>query len=463
MALMPLTDALFLLAEFREKPMHVGGLQLFTPPEGAGPDFAGELYHRVVREADQVAPLFCKYPARALGGIGPWTWELDPKLDLEYHVRHSALPHPGRVRELLALVSRLHGTLLDRNRPLWEAHVIEGLADGRMALYTKIHHALLDGVSAMRLLAKALSTDPDERDLPAPWSLRRERTSRPGTGGGGIHPGMLARGVLTGGRVAAEASLAALRSTLRSLEDQAARMPFQAPRTIFNVPITGARRFAADAYEMARVRHVAQATGGTVNDVILAMCAGALRRYLLDQDALPEQPLVAAVPVSLRTADDAREGGNAVGIALCNLGTNLAAAEDRLALIQRSMGEAKGRLKDLHPASVLALSALSFAPLPLAMTPLYRLEPLRRPPFNVLISNVPGPTEPLYWNGARLDGIYPVSIPFDGLALNITVTSYAGSLEFGLVGCRRSVPQLQRMLGHLETSLEELEGLTGRG
>jgi hypothetical protein len=136
-------------------------------------------------------------------------------------------------------------------------------------------------------------------------------------------------------------------------------------------------------------------------------------------------------------------------------------AEQGLDMIQRSMQETKSRLRGLHPLSVLALSALSFGPLPLAMTPLYRLEPLRRPPFNVLISNVPGPPETLYWNGARLDGVYPVSIPFDGLALNITVTSYASSLGFGLVGCRRSVPQLQRMLGHLETSLEELEKLAG--
>jgi diacylglycerol O-acyltransferase / wax synthase len=150
MAVVSPLDAMFLLMEAREKPAHVGGMQLFQAPEAAPPDFLSRMYEDAIGSPGEVRSLFTKRPHRA-GGFGPWTWQPDDKFDLEYHVRHSALPHPGRIRELLALVSRLHGSLLDRNRPLWEAHLIEGVEDGRFALYSKVHHALLDGASAMRL------------------------------------------------------------------------------------------------------------------------------------------------------------------------------------------------------------------------------------------------------------------------------------------------------------------------
>ena len=165
MNVMPITDSLFLEAELRDRPLHVGGLHLYRPPADAGPDVVGDTYREALA-GGEVMPRLRRRPVR-LAGLGPWGWEEDTDLDLEYHVRHSALPHPGRVRELLALVSRLHGTLLDRSRPLWEAHLIEGLSDGRFAVYTKIHHSLVDGVSAMHMLQNALSEDPDQRGSPA--------------------------------------------------------------------------------------------------------------------------------------------------------------------------------------------------------------------------------------------------------------------------------------------------------
>src|SRR3954469_8515593 len=168
MALMPLADTMFLLPESREQPMHVGSLQLFTPLPGSGPDYLTQLYFDALRATD-IAKAFRQRPHRSLTTLGQWTWVEDQDLDLEHHIRHSALPPPGRVRELLALVSRLHGTLLDRSRPLWEAHLIEGLADGRFAVYTKMHHAVMDGVAAAKLLERSLTDDPDRRDLPAPW------------------------------------------------------------------------------------------------------------------------------------------------------------------------------------------------------------------------------------------------------------------------------------------------------
>jgi diacylglycerol O-acyltransferase / wax synthase len=457
MSAMPLTDAIFLLAETREQPIHVGGLHLYRKPPDAEPDHVAALYRSLLDYEGELVRRLQRRPVRPLGGLGPWSWQPDPSLDREYHVRHSALPHPGRIRELLALVSRLHGTLLDRSRPLWEAHLIEGLADGRFATYTKVHHAVMDGVSAMRLLEKGLTTDPDARDLPPPLA-HRSRPSRGGEDGGGSP--LRAAGALVGAGVegvkgALGAGDAALRSFARSFADQAATFPFRAPTSMLNVPISGSRRFAAQSWEVERLRAVGKALGGTLNDVVLAMSAGALRSYLKDQGALPDDPLVAMVPVSLREDEDDEGAGNAVGLILCNLGTHLADPVERFELIHSSAQQGKLRLEGLNQTGILMLSAMSFAPLGLG--PLYRFEPLRRPPFNIIISNVPGPSQPLYWNGAALDGVFPASIPSHGQALNITCTSYAGKMGFGLVGCRQSVPSLQRLLDHLESSLGELE------
>jgi diacylglycerol O-acyltransferase len=472
MALMPLTDSMFLDAEGREKPMHVGGLQLFVPPEGAGPSFPGDLL-RAVLALEAIDPRLTRRPVRTAGGVGPWAWEEDTALDLEYHVRHSALPHPGRVRELLALTGRLHGTMLHRSRPLWEAHLIEGLADGRFALYTKIHHALVDGMASMRMLQDALSEDPDARGMPPPLSPPPPRAARADAGAGdagaaadgGGPLGRIADAVtgtvglgVDAARAVVGSGEAALKAIARSFGDQAVALPYRAPRSMLNVPITGSRRFAAQSYGLDRVQAVRSATGATLNDVVMAMSAGALRRYLLDHDALPDDPLIACVPVSLRSGEDGgASGGNAVGVVLCNLGTHLADPAARFELVRESMQQGKIGFSGLSQAGILLLSGLTFAPLLLG--PLFRFEPLRRPPFNLVISNVPGPRRPMYIEGARLDGLYPLSIPTDGQAMNITVATNADTLDVGITGCRRSLPSLQRLLDHLDTSLDELAAL----
>ena len=181
MRVMSPLDGFFLFAESREHPMHVGGLMLFEPPAGAGPDHAREIYEQLLKQTE-VRTLFRTRPARPVNSVGHLGWSVDDSLDFEYHVRLSALPRPGRVRELLELVSRMHGTLLDRHRPLWELHVIEGLADGRVAVYSKIHHSLVDGVSALRLVQQSLSPDPADTDCSAYWTPRRTPIDRPGPG-----------------------------------------------------------------------------------------------------------------------------------------------------------------------------------------------------------------------------------------------------------------------------------------
>ena len=442
-------DSLFLLGESREHPMHVAGLQLFEPPQGAGPDYVRELYQDALTR-DDVSPIFRKHPAELFGGIANLNWAFDKDLDLEYHLRRSALPTPGRVRELLELTSRLHGTLLDRHRPLWESHIVEGLSDGRFAVYTKIHHALLDGVSAMRMMRRALSPDPDDHEIRMMWGLngRKSRAAQ--------------RPSPIGSVMNAAGSLAALGPSTyhlarQGLMEQQLTLPFGAPKTMFNVPIGGARRCAAQSWPIERFLRVKKAAGVTLNDVVLAMCGGALRAYLLEQNALPDQPLIAMVPVNLRTDDST--GGNQVGAILCNLGTDLPDPGKRLEAVHSSMRGNKDIFVQLPKVQQMALSAFNVSPLLLELVPFLRAA--APPPFNIVISNVPGAQEPLYWNGSRLDGNYPFSIALDGQALNITLSNNAGNLDFGLVGCRRSVPSLQRLLGHLEDSLSGLERALG--
>jgi diacylglycerol O-acyltransferase / wax synthase len=452
MELMSPTDSIFLLTESREHPMHVGGLQLFEPPEGAGPEFVREMADALVANRE-FQPTFRKRPAWVVGGLANVAWAYDDAddVDIDYHLRRSALASPGRVRELLELASRLHSSLLDRHRPLWEAYFVEGLNDGRFALYSKFHHSLIDGVSALKLMQRTLSTDADDPELRAIWSLpRRHRQSADRSRWQTLR--QLAGSVAAFGPSTWSLARAAL-------VEQQLTLPFAAPRTMLNVPIGGARRVAAQSWSLDRIKSIKQATGVTVNDVVLAMCSGALRYYLLDEHALPDTPLIAMVPVSLRTAEEADAGGNMVGTILCNLATDVEDPAKRLETISESMRGNKKVFSELPRLQAFALSAFLMAPLGLAVVPGFVSS--APPPFNIVISNVPGPTEPMYWGGARLDGNYPLSIALDGQALNITLTNNAGNIDFGLVGCRRSVPHLQRLLGHLESSLKDLERSAG--
>jgi diacylglycerol O-acyltransferase len=476
MPMMSVTDAAFLLAESREHPMHVGGLQLFHLPDGAGDEFVSDMYRELVNRQD-VHPTFRRRPRGPLNAPAQLSWREDDTIDLEYHLRVSALARPGRVRELLELSSRLHGSLLDRHRPLWEQHLIEGLEGNRFAIYTKIHHSLLDGVGALRWMQRSMTEDPAQTGMPTLFALPRSKSSKGSKGsndgddGGGDHGGGgfslpgLARAAanVAGETVRGVGDLAkmapAFAETARQvLQEQATALPFQAPKSMLNVPITGARRFAAQSWSMERIHNVRKATNATVNDVVLAMCAGALRRYLTDMNELPDAGLVAMVPVSLRKNDSGEQGGNAIGTILADLATDSDDPTDRMQRIQKSVRRNKQNMAGLSPLQILLMSAITMAPLGISMVP--GMAERTRPPFNLIISNVPGPAgKTLYWNQARMDGLYPLSVVLDGQALNMTVTTYSDQLQFGLTGCRRSVPHLQWLLTHLESSLAELEKL----
>ncbi|MEG1273639.1 MAG: WS/DGAT domain-containing protein, partial [Acinetobacter sp.] len=227
---------------------------------------------------------------------------------------------------------------------------------------------------------------------------------------------------------------------------------FQAPSSILNQRVSSSRRFAAQSFELARLSKIAKELGVTINDVVLAICSGALREYLISQTALPKKPLIAMVPASIR--DDDSEVSNRITMILANLGTDKEDPLERLDVIKRSMQNAKNRFKRMNSQQILNYSAFVYGPAGLNIAS--GLMP-KRQAFNIVISNVPGPREPLYWNGAKLDALYPASIVLDGQALNITMTSYLDKLEVGLTGCRNALPKMQNLLTHLEEEIQRFE------
>lgn len=447
------SDAMFLYLESREVMMHVAGLLEFVPPADAPPDHLRRLMDEI-RAGVAVHPpwnLRLKTPELLRNPLQAWVE--DRGVDLDYHVRRSALPSPGDERELGILVSRLHGHAVDFHRPPWEAHLIEGLERGRFAMYVKVHHALVDGYSAMRVLSSALAPDPDERDRPLYFSIPpRERPPRaaPEEPAGVHFPELMAavRAQLGATRSVA----AALLKVIQGKHDLVS--PRQAPKCVLNAPISRNRRFATQRLDAARLRAVAKAAGGTLNDVVLALSSAALRRYLIERDALPAAPLVAMLPVAVRAKGD-EGGGNALGAILASLATHVADPGERLHEIIASTTLAKQQLQGMSKNAILSYSALLIAPSMLQMFP--AAAGRVRPTYNVVISNVPGPEEPRYFRGARLEASYPMSIPVHGQALNITCNSYAGSVCFGFTGCRDTVPSLQRLAVYCGEALAELE------
>lgn len=455
MGRLSLSDAMFLAGESRESMMHVGALALFDPPADASPtylrDVADELRSGSALEAPWCLklryPEFLSDPRQA--------WVEDDGTDIDYHLRRSGLPSPGSERELGVLVSRLHSTSVDFHRPPWEVHLIEGLSDGRFGIYFKIHHALVDGYTGMRLLASSLCTDPADRESPV--LMRRappsgpERQERP--------PGLgtllqLAREQLGTTRDVGRAVLN-LVNAWRGKEPDLP-LPLRAPNTVFNRRIGGARRFATQQYGLRRLKDLAHTFEGTLNDLVLALVGGALRRYLQDLDALPAEPLIAALPVNIRRKDEVG-GGNAVGAILASLATHIEDPRARIAAIIASTRKAKAQLEGMSRNAMLQYSALLMTPVGVQL--LTGTAGRARPVFNVMVSNVPGPADTLYMRGAELVSFYPLSIPFHGYGLNVTVNGYAGTLNFGFIGCRDALPRLQRLAVYCGDALGELEAL----
>jgi diacylglycerol O-acyltransferase / wax synthase len=459
-------DASFLALETANATGHVGGLSVLDPSTASEPLTLARLTEVMAERLPLVPVLRRKLLNVPLGLDQPY-WIDDADFDVEYHVREIALPRPGSDAQLTEQVSRLHARPLDRSRPLWELYLITGLARDRAAVYSKIHHAAVDGVSGTELLTVLFDLTPAGREPPAAEPFRPERPPPLPLLAAMAAVRLAWRPVqtvrITNELVRLLPTLAPAASTLvgemlglnRGDGSVIATRPGRAPATPFNRAITPHRRFAFRSVDLDTVKAVKKSFGVSVNDVVMAMCAGALRRWLIDHDALPGQPLVAMIPVSVR--DPASQGalGNRVSAMLAPLPTNVTDPGLRLQIVHSATQAAKaqqaeipqGLVDQISDFAVPALTARA-ARVVFATGLLHRL-----PPFNLTISNVPGPNVPVYMCGARLVAHYPVSVVTDGQGLNITLVGYLGQLHFGLVSSRELIPDIDKLAGYLPEEL----------
>jgi len=462
-------DAAFLALESSNSTAHIGGVSVLDPTDAPRPLDLGTLTELLAQRVPLVPVLRQRLMQVPLGLDQPY-WMDDPNFDIEYHVREVALPHPGSDAQLTEQVSRLHARPLDRSRPLWEIYLITGLAEDRVAVYSKIHHAAIDGVSGAELLTILLDLSPDGRELPPAVEFVPEAPLNPMRIASRAAARLVQRPVemvkIANGVVRMLPPLApAIGSFLggalglnRGDGSVIATSAGRPPVTPFNRPITPHRRVAFRSVELDTVKAVKNAYGVSVNDVVMAMCAGALRRWLLDHDALPEVPLVAMIPVSVRDESSKGSLGNRVSAMLASLPTNLADPAERVRVAHEATKVAKSQQAAIPQGLVDSIT--DFAPPALiarAARVVFATGVLHRvPPFNLCISNVPGPNVPVYLGGAHLLAHYPVSVITDGQGLNITVVGYLGRLHFGLVACRELVPDIDALAGYLAEELDVL-------
>ncbi len=462
-------DTSFLNMETPSQQGHVAGVVIIDPstaPDGWGFDSVREL----IESRIHLLPPFRRRLVNVPFEIDQPYWIEDPDFDLEFHLRHIAVPAPGREEQLAALVARIHERPLDRARPLWELYVIEGLEHGRVAILTKLHHAAIDGVSGAEILTILLDPSPEGRDIEPPkkkWRPDRVPSQMSLLARSGITAALQPAKAIRLGIDFAKAipalkpltTIPALLGLQRDDEEVLSRPTLIAPHSILNDAITPHRRWAFGSIELEEVKEVKNRMEVTVNDVIISMCAGAVRRWLLDRDALPERSLQAMVPISIRTGDDSGELGNNVSAMIAPIGTHIEDPLERLAFVHETMNIAKEQ-HSATPATLLQDFA-QFAPPAIAARAARWVFRNGRAgkvaPFNLVISNIPGPHFPLYLAGAQLLGHYPVSAIIDGAALNITLHSYLGQLCFGIVADRDLAPDLWNMMDYLRDELAALK------
>jgi WS/DGAT/MGAT family acyltransferase len=463
-------DAEFLAMESPAVYGHVGSVITLDPSTSPVPFDLHRLTDHIASRLHLV-PAFRRRLVMVPLGLDQPYWVDDPDFALDYHVRELALPAPGDDEQLARQVARLHARPLDRARPLWELYLISGLSGGRAAIYTKIHHAAMDGVGSDALMSAVVDTSPEGRDLPPPppWDpdplprgsklLARTAFSVARLPGRAATLGV---GLVRHAPALAAAAAERLPAPLRPVDDGLPHPALRAPATPFNADITPHRRCAFSDVPFADVKAVKRRAGVTVNDVVMALCAGALRRWLSDHDALPEAPLVAAVPVSLRVEQHRETFGNQVSAMLAALPTNIADPLERLAAASAATAAAKADHAAIPPT--LLADATALAPPVLAgigWQVAVRVGFMRRVnPWNLFISNVPGPPVPVYYGGPLVTGYYPLSAIAHGQGLNITLFSYVDKLCFGLVADRSLVPDLDRIADHLAAELDVLLAAT---
>jgi diacylglycerol O-acyltransferase len=450
-------DGGFLLTESHHSPKHVGALMLFQLPKGKGPAWLRAL----LNEMKQSPPGFpfnqrLKHPSGLVYELEP-----DEHLEIDYHVRHTVLPKPGGERQLRDVVARMHANLLDRDRPLWEFHLIEGLAGRRFALYVKIHHSIADGITFGRWIDDATTTSPRARTVRPIWARDRE----PGgaeTDGVSLAQ-LVADGVETlGGGVRTALGVSAIAAKMLQrrffARDEHVALPLSAPRTSLNVTPGAARSLAFTSYPLEDLRAIGKAQGASINDVVMTMCDMALSHYLDQHGDSPRGSLVAYMPVNIRTEDDAGEG-NLVTLLQVKLASTHRDALSSLTEVADSIRSAREVFSGASKAAVQYYSLL--VALFSQVEELLNLGRFLPPVNNLVVSNVPGSPVKRYLKGAEALAIYPVSTLPPMTALNVTCCSFAGTVNFGLIAGRTAVPDLPLLAHYIDEAFRQLAAATG--
>lgn len=450
-------DAIWLMMETDDTPMHVGVLAIFEPPPNAKASYLGDMAQKM-SQIEAVAP----WSHRLARGLKPSLIEAQD-FDLEYHLRRTALPKPGDERSLGELVSRLHSVALDRSRPLWEFHLIEGLDGGRFACYVKIHHALLEAVNGVPAVLAVLSKSAKSKSLPAIWAqplpgawsadVEQAKDEQYDDGVSPIVTDTIDT-LSSLGRV----TRGFLRGVFSSSEDNSYVLPRGTPRSTLNRRINCQRRFATQQVEQARIVKLAEATGSTSNEILTYLCGSSLRRFFKEYNALPEESLVAVIPVSLQNgaSTDAGTGSAIAGLRVA-LGTHIGDPMARLKAVKASIKKVRIDRDSLPDDAIDSYVLLRAAPIYASQMPgIGKLVP---PVFNLGVSNTEGSDVPLYFAGSRLQEIYPMTPLMQFSALSIDCVNYAGTLNIGFTGARDTLPHLQRMAIYFGNSLTDLEEL----
>ena len=481
-------DATFLYLETPETPMHVGGLNIYELPAGYKGDFLDNLRDHIAKRM-HLAPVFRRKLVNMPFELANPIWVADDDLDLEYHIRSTVLPKPGNREQLDKLVGRLHSSLLDRSRPLWEFYVIEGLetpADAapgtrHVAFYSKVHHAAVDGEAGVALAQAIMdvSTEPRQvRAAPRRPALASDNFGiaeliAAGLKNSALQTVKLAKTLPTLVRAGVQMLKPAARETtavgadgISKVAGRGALAPAKTswfgPKTPINVNVTNQRTFSSFSIPMAELKHVAKGHGVTLNDVVMAICSGALRHYLADLNCKPKEPLLAGVPVSLREAGNT-DMSNQASMMRISLASHIKDPQERLQAIRVASSAAKemtASVKSVLPTDFPSLGAPWLISGVATLFGRSRLANTMPPVANVAISNVPGPKIALYMAGAKMLTYYPVSMVVHSMALNVTVQSYNGSLDWGLIACRKAMPDLPELAKYMLAAHAELLKLT---
>jgi WS/DGAT/MGAT family acyltransferase len=462
-------DASFLYLETPTLHMHVEMVTVFDPSTVPGGYSFAKMQAQIASRTFQ-APVFRRLLVEVPFRLGHPVWVDDPHFDIDYHVRRTAVPSPGGLLEVAELAADIASRQLDRSKPLWEIWVVEGVEHGRIAVIAKMHHSTVDGMSGAALLSVLFDLEADpgpEPEPPEPVGDTRIPSSAEliseAMAAKVFRPFELTRDILRTGQRLLNVRRVRNEPEHRAPQSKAA-LPLSAPRTSFNSTLTRRRQVALSAIGLADVKRLKNATGTTVNDVVLAICTGALRQFLIEGGELPDKPLVAVVPVSVHPDLDAPYGSNKVSSMFVQLPAHLEDPLDRLVAIREGTKGAKEEHNALG-ADMLVNWAEHATPNTFAAAArLYsrmRLADHHRPVANLIISNVPGPDFPLYLAGAEMVAGFPLGPVMDGLGLNITIMSYRGTLYWGLISCPETMPRVWHLAADVPLALDELLAAAG--